>query len=122
LWSIFAVPVATSFLDYYELYRHFEDHGSDFGSVDEIDYLRECREFLNADVAVATDIQECVRKSTGDIIRFNPTNDYYAVMSITGIIKTFFKPMPRHVAPPGFRGIRHRFATNQAYFEECCRQ
>ena len=38
-----------------------------------------------------------------------------------GIIKTYYKPQPRHIAPPGTpRSKTHRFAANKLYFRDNC--
>ncbi len=116
------MPIATSFLDYESLYWHYRFHGRDFGCVDETDYLNQCLAFLNADRSIHTDIQECERESSAEIIRFNAVNDYFAVMDTGGIIKTFYKPVPISRKPVGFRGITHPFHTNQEYFEENCKR
>ena len=98
------MPVAKMFLDYHDLYDHWGRHGNDFGSISDMDYLRRCLSFLNADITAASDIQECERVLSGDIIRFNAITDEFAIMSISGRIKTYFKPMPQHIAPIGHRG------------------
>lgn len=116
------MPTATTFYDYEALYWHFRWHGADFGAAGELDYLNECCTFLNAVRTVNTDIQECERVTKAEIIRFNAVNDYFAVMDTSGIILTFFKPMPIHLAPVGYSGITHSYLTNQVYFEENCRR
>jgi filamentous hemagglutinin len=115
------VPVATAFFDYALLYEHFWDHGSDFGAKDEYDYQERAREFLNADLAVRTTVQECIRARNGDVIRFDRTTDEYGVIGYDGIIKTYYKPVPRHSAPPGTPpGKTHGFLTNELYFRDTC--
>lgn len=116
------MPVATMFLDYYELYDHFDRHGSDFQCSDESEYLQKCRNFLNADKAIRTDIQECERDKTNEIIRFSASTDEFAIMSLSGMVKTYYKPMPRHLAPAGYAGDTHAFLTNQLYFEDNCKR
>ena len=114
------MPVATMFLDYQDLYVHWDRHGSDFGSPDDADYLNRCLQFLNADRTMQTDIQECNRVATNEIVRFNAVTDEFAIMSVSGIIRTYFKPMPRHRTPSGYRGVTHPFHTNQLYFQANC--
>lgn len=117
------MPVATFFSDVETRHFHFENHGDDFGLTDDADYQAEARKFLNADSAIDTDIQECER-GNGDIVRFNAVTDQFAIMSSSGTIKTYYKPMPRSLAPSSYPRykITHPFATNQLYFDYNCRQ
>jgi pyocin large subunit-like protein len=117
------VPVATFFGSVDSRIEHFENHGDDFGLTDDADYQAEARNFLNADRTIFVDIQECER-SNGDVIRFNAVTNQYAVMTMGGGIKTYYKPMPRHLAPPSYPRwkITHPYPTNQRYFDEDCKQ
>lgn len=115
------MPVATMFFDYEDLYEHFESHGSDFACTDESDYLQKCKLFLNADKSLHANIQECERKD-GDIVRFDARTNEFGIMSISGIIRTYYKPLPRHIAPTGYVGKTHAFLTNQLYFEDNCKK
>jgi len=118
------VPVATYFANTQERHFHFENHGDEFGLTDDGDYQAEARDFLNADRTIHTDIQECVRNKNGDVVRFNATTDQFAVMSVDGTIKSYYKPMPRRLAPSSYspHKARHDYATNQLYFEDTCRR
>ena len=116
------MPIASFFGNAEFRYTHWENHGDDFGITDDGDYQAAAREFLNADRSIHTDIQECTRADTGEVIRFNAVTDEFAIMSSSGIIKTYYKPMPRSLAPPSYprHKFTHRFATNQLYFEDNC--
>ena len=91
--------VAKGFHDYGLLYGHFYEHGADFGAADEYVYQESARNFLNDDLVANPDLQENIR-ANGDIVRFCAVTDEYAVMSPDGTIKTYFKPVPAHLASP----------------------
>ena len=114
------MPLATRFFDYALLMEHHYEHGSDFACTDEYDYLGKACLFLNADLNANPNIQECTRLN-GDVVRFNASTDEYAVAGYDGTIKTYYKPVPAHLAPIGTpRGKKHKFLTNQFYFQDNC--
>jgi hypothetical protein len=109
--------VAKSFYDYGLLYGHFYEHGADLNAADEYAYQEMARHFLNDDPVANPDLQQNIR-ANGDIVRFCAVTDEYAVMSPDGTIKTYFKPIPAHLAPPGTAMQKtHSYRTNQEYFE-----
>jgi len=102
--------VATGFVDASSRADHFKRHGGDFGASSEQAYESLARQFLNGPLGAT--ILEGVRRSNGDVIRFDRVTQTFAVMRVDGIIKTFFKPDP---------GI-HGFRSNLRYFQvECLR-
>jgi hypothetical protein len=108
-----------------QLRNHFQSHGMDFGAATEMDYEFLAKQFLA--VVVAPPVQECIRKY-GDIVRFNAATDEFCVMSISGLIRTFFRPRPCHTLPLSQRAIArtakrcHDFASNQLYYQAACIQ
>ena len=80
-----------------QLSNHFQWHGGDFGVVTEGDYETLADEFLGA--VIKPPVQECSRVH-GDIVRFDSGTDYFGVRSVSGIIRTFFKPVPCATLPP----------------------
>ncbi len=112
---------ATGFIDQASLTAHFNEHGQDFGATDAADYLAQARAFLEAPLAAGGTIIERVRAASGETVRFDSATDAFAVVQAGGTIKTFFKPMPIHLAPPGTpRRKMHRFPTNLDYFLDTC--
>lgn len=113
------MPVATRFFDYNSLYEHFYNHGADFGATDEYVYQDMARDFLNKDLTANPHIRECVR-THGDVVRFDPTTDEFAIMGYDGTIRTYFVPIPRHLAPTLPLWKTHPYTTNTEYFEANC--
>jgi filamentous hemagglutinin len=75
-----------------DLERHFALHGNEFGLKTTVEYEAEAIAFLEG--ARRTQVQECKRKSSGELIRFDPTTQAYGVMTVTKIVLTYFKPRP----------------------------
>jgi hypothetical protein len=50
-------------------------------------------------------------RSRGDVVRFDPATDEFGVLSATGEVRTYFKPVP---------GVTHTRSTNLEYFEVSC--
>ena len=83
-------------------YRHFKDHGADFGAVNAVDYVRKAREFLhNPGAGVLSKT-----RGNGDVVRFDPATNAFGVMDKTGAPRTFYKPNP----------AKHGYRTNLDYF------
>lgn len=101
---------ATGFVDAASRADHFKRHGADFGATSEQAYESMARQFLNGPLSVT--IVEGVRRSNGDVIRFDRVTQAFAVMRADGVIKTFFKPDP----------WIHGYRSNLMYFQvECLR-
>ncbi len=103
------------------LARHYVDHGSDFGCASAVEYEVLADEFLGA--ARPAHVQERLR-TKGDIVRFDPITDSYGVIDPSGVIRTFFKPVPcasiadllkRAAAKKA--GRCHGHASNLVYFQ-----
>ena len=98
------------------LTEHFGKHNSwDFKFRDEREYERNAINFLKADVNVIMAL-ELVR-SNGEIVRFCPNSNEFAVLRPTGHIRTYYKPMPERDAPHGYPIDKtHGYSTNLEYF------
>lgn len=98
---------------------HFERHGADLGAIDEADYLRKAKIFLERDIS-GTEVEECFR-TQGDLVRYNPVTEEFGVADVAGVIRTYYKPVPQHLAPPGTDPAKtHTFPTNLDYFLDAC--
>lgn len=83
-------------------FRHFKDHGSDFGAKNAVDYAKQAKEFLhNPGAGVLSKT-----RTNGDVVRFDPATNAFGVMDKAGVPRTFFKPDPS----------KHGYATNMDYF------
>jgi pyocin large subunit-like protein len=103
------------------LARHYVDHGSDFGSLGAADYEALADQFLGG--AKPPHIQER-RRANGDIVRFDFLTEAYGVIDGSGVIRTFFKPVPcASIADLVIRaaakkaGRCHGYASNLLYFQ-----
>jgi hypothetical protein len=83
--------------------EHFIKHGAEFASKSASQYERAASRFMSGRPARGT--MEAVRKN-GDIIRYNPKTEEFAVMRKDGTIRTYFKPDPKI----------HGLKTNEDYF------
>jgi pyocin large subunit-like protein len=83
-------------------FKHFQDHGADFGARNTLDYVRQAQDFLrNPPAGTLTKI-----RPNGDVVRYNPATNTFGVLGPNGAPRTFFKPDP----------VVHGFATNLDYF------
>lgn len=83
-------------------YRHFKDHGADFGAENAVDYVRQAHQFLqNPPAGTLTRT-----RANGDVVRFDPATDSFGVMDSAGAPRTFYKPDP----------AVHGYPTNLDYF------
>ena len=83
-------------------FRHFKDHGADFGAKNAVDYVRTAQDFLrNPSAGVLSKI-----RANGDVVRFDPSTNAFGVIDKTGAPRTFFKPDP----------AKHGYPTNLEYF------
>ncbi|MEC5217622.1 hypothetical protein RCH09_002582 [Actimicrobium sp. GrIS 1.19] len=82
--------------------RHFKDHGADFGAKTPTDYILKAQEFLqNPPPGTLSKT-----RANGDILRFDPATDAFAIMDKSGAPRTFYKPDP----------AVHGYPTNLDYF------
>lgn len=83
-------------------FRHFKDHGADFGAKNAADYVRKAQDFLqNPSAGVLSKT-----RANGDVVRFDPTTNAFGVMDKTGAPRTFYVPDP----------AKHGYPTNLDYF------
>ncbi|HBI42127.1 MAG TPA: hypothetical protein DDY78_04620 [Planctomycetales bacterium] len=83
-------------------FKHFKDHGADFGAINALDYVRRARNFLlNPPAGTLTKI-----RPNGDVVRYNSATNTFGVLAPNGSPRTFYKPDP----------AAHGFATNLDYF------
>ena len=69
------------------LTEHFLDHGTDFGAKSEADYEAQAGQFLTAQGN--PDIQEKMNYER-NIVRFNPKTNEFAILSPSGLIRTYY--------------------------------
>ena len=99
-----SVPFANS----HERADLFKKHGADFGAKSDRQYEAMADAFLlGPKSSTALDYT----RSQGDVVRFDPVTDEFGVLSATGEVRTYFKPVP---------GVTHARSTNLAYFEVSC--
>src|SRR5712692_4554135 len=90
------------FLNRNQLKYPYQEHGMDFGAGSADDYERLADTFLGS--GLAPNARECTRRQ-GDTVRFNPHTNEYGVLDSSGIIRTYFKPVPCISVP-----AQHRLA------------
>ncbi|MGC1376938.1 MAG: hypothetical protein WA821_11965 [Anaerolineales bacterium] len=117
------MPVVVGFLSDVELSEHFDDHRLEVGAATKEIYFEMAKALLETDPAKNLDVLGCIR-CNGDIIRFNRITNEFAIMTASGIIRTYFKPQPRITAPAGTpRRKTHSYPSNTDYFwNECGRR
>lgn len=71
-----------------QLEAHYLKHGYQFGNITQVQYLENARELLNA--PIGNDLLGKTR-SSGDILHYRVSTGEFAVMSLNGRIKTYFK-------------------------------
>src|SRR4051812_11627709 len=114
------VPYVSGFYNHALLVQHCSKHGFQFGTNNPQHYERLAIGFFQVELADAPNILECCNED-GDVVRFNPITEEFGVMEVSGIIRTYFKPMPQHLARPGFPLRKtHSFLTNLEYYEDNC--
>ena len=72
-----------------KLAGHYADHGDEFGSITQADYLARARGLLNA--PIGGNIRAHVRTG-GDVLKYDVMANEFAVVSRDGMIRTFFRP------------------------------
>ncbi len=99
-------PSPHSWAELARLRRHFEDHGRDFGAVDEDHYARMAREFYNRarwDRSI-----QCKVDEDGIIRIYEPSTNTFGSYDPEGRTLTFFQADP----------LLHRRPTNMHYWNE----
>jgi hypothetical protein len=104
--------------------RKFSKHGTEFGASNAEEYERFADEFLGG--SAPSGIQECARTG-GDRLRYDPLTEAFGVVDSTGIIRSYYRPVPcASIRDPLVRatvrlaGMCHRYANNLLYFQEQC--
>lgn len=115
------MPNVTGFRTPTLLTIHFGWHGATVGATDEQDYEQKAKAFLEADITNTTILEHT--RSRGDVVRYNPTTEEFAIASATGHIRTYYIPIPQLLAPTGTNSrITHTHQTNYDYYLYCCTQ
>ena len=87
---------------------HFHKHGADFGAKNARDYEAKADAFpLGSKSSTVLDYT----RSQGDLVRFDPATDEFGVLSASGEVRTYFRPVP---------GVTHKRSTNLEYFNVSC--
>jgi pyocin large subunit-like protein len=101
-----------------ELADHFARHHADFAVSTDTDYEDMAERFLDA--PRTPQLMECTRGNR-DIVRYDTITTEYAVRTSTGIIRTYFKPVPCSSIPAGAPPVRcHKYLNNISYFRVTC--
>jgi pyocin large subunit-like protein len=110
---------ATGFYSSVRLTEHFGKHGSEFEATTEQEYLLKAAVFINT-LHSNPDTLFC-NDEDGDFVLFNPETDEFAVATPDGRIRTYFKPVPAHLAEPNRPAkMMHRFRSNLEFFQDKC--
>ncbi len=107
------LDVALQF-DRAELAIHFAKHSGDFSSINALAYEQEAERFLLSPKRPS--LLECSRIG-GDVVRYDTATEEFAVLSNTGIIRSYYKPVPCVVRRVQFC---HGEADNVQYFLKTC--
>ncbi len=105
--------------------RHFSEHGDDFGASDADEYEEWAGAFLGG--ARPSDVRECVREC-GYMIRYDPNTEAFGILDNSGIIRTYYKPVPCSSVPFAMRdavrlaGRCHKYPNNLIYFQAECKK
>lgn len=77
-------------------YRHFKDHGTDFGAINSVDYVKKTKAFLtNPPEGTLTRT-----KANGDVVLYHPGSNTFAIMDKRGTPRTMYKPDPKKHGRP----------------------
>lgn len=115
------MPNVSGFANPALLMQHFTKHNPwDFHYQDAAEYLDKAKAFLETNLT-AIGAEECVDPQSGDTIRFSIKTNEFAVVNPLGILRTYYRPMPRHLAPPGWPAQKmHSQPANYDYFRGNC--
>lgn len=117
--------VAKGFASIQQRNRHFQLHGHDFGASHAEEYERFAIAFW--DHSVSRGVYEHTR-SGGDKLRYDSNTDAFGVLDVTGVIRTYFKPVPCSSLPGHMRaaekraGRCHGHANNLIYYKTECKR
>jgi pyocin large subunit-like protein len=101
---------------------HYAKHASEFTLADAVAYETSASNFLTKPAVPS--MMECVTltgRRVGDTVRYDTATMEFGVLSATGYIRTYFKPIPCSAAvglPPGGS---HGYPNNVDYFSARCR-
>lgn len=110
------MPNATQFADATKRMDHYVKHKDDFGATSPTEYEALAATFLNRPLASNPDIEERCRQD-GDAVRYDKVTNEFAICKSDGTIVTYYKPMMRSMAPPGYPRIKtHNRSSNYQYF------
>jgi hypothetical protein len=103
------VPYTRGFKDHADLMVHYDGHVDEFGMVamGPSEYQDLADEFLGSPLQPGV-LEH--KRSGGDTVRFNPATNEFGVMSLSGFIRTYFKPDP----------AEHGLASNKDYYIREC--
>lgn len=108
------MPFTQGFLDWALFDEHYTTHvltQREFGPVEPLAYLLMADAFCGGLLDPLTTI-ECLR-SRGDRLRYNRITLEYGVLSVTGCIRTYYRPGVGRPLPS-------RFKDNEDYFQWNC--
>jgi filamentous hemagglutinin len=88
LWT--STPARTAIQN---AYKHFLDHGADFGARNALDYARKAHRFLHNPPPFTQTIIRGTGPRAGDVLRYNPVTGTFGVMDAAGAPRTMFKPV-----------------------------
>lgn len=101
-----------------ELAIHHAKHRAQFPGLSAIQYQNLADSFLGR--PASSELLEC-KRNKGDVLRYDTVTEEFAVLSSTGIIRTYFKPVP--CASLQVKRNCHGEPTNMDYFRvECGRE
>ena len=114
------MPYTKGFVTVRELIRHFALHGAEFAAAGESEYESMADLFIGG--PKPSDVLECTRTS-GAVVRFDPTSQEYAVIGHDRFILTYFKPRPCATLPHWEPKVNcHGEKDNLTYFHKGCEQ
>jgi hypothetical protein len=120
------MPLSTNgFESIAQLNRHFQEHGDDFGASNPSEYEEMADVFLSQEKLET--VHECVRVS-GARLRYDPSTEAFGILDRTGVIRTYFKPVPCSSLRGAIREIArlsgrcHKAANNLVYFKAECKK
>jgi hypothetical protein len=87
-------------------WRHYVDHGADFGAQNAIDYVKKAKDFLNNPPPGTLTKVRVGGLKDGDVLRYHPATNTFGIMDKNGVPRTFYKPDP----------AVHGYPTNLDYF------
>ena len=101
-----------------ELQIHYAKHRADFAVSTDKEYERLADAFLSR--PLYPDLMQCTR-TKGDIVRYDVVTQEYGVLSVSGVIRTYFKPIPcASLAVAAPRVNCHGYVDNVQYFSASC--